>query len=146
MQTSQFNAPPGCPAYSKIGCMVTAGGTATQARLVLYRVESNGDYTLLARTAIDGTISAANEQVRSMDTTGGFAASVTPVAGQRYALGAWFSGGGMPTLVQKSLGNALAAVKPPRIEVSMNAVADPATSYVNPATAVGLAPWLWLEP
>lgn len=146
MQTVQFNAPLGCPAYSKMGTTIAVGGTATSARIVLYRVESNGDYTLLARTAIDGTISASGDQIRSMDTTGGFPASFTPVAGQRYALGLWFSGGGMPTPVQRSYGSSAVSIKPPKVEVSINGVADPATSYSNPITAVGVGPYMWLEP
>ncbi|HCB59110.1 MAG TPA: hypothetical protein DEP82_14640 [Arthrobacter bacterium] len=61
----------------------------TLARLGLYTVTSAGVATLVAVTANDTTLFATANTVyeKSLDTAGGYPASYTLVAGQRYAIG-----------------------------------------------------------
>lgn len=67
----------------------TAAATTTLARLALFLVNNDGSITKVAQTASDTTIGAGTftEYLRSFNTTGGFPASYTVVAGQRYAIG-----------------------------------------------------------
>lgn len=76
---------------TKLSAMTS--GTAwtghTLARMGLYTVDSAGAVTLVAQTAADATLFTAAQTVyqRVLDTTGGFPASYSLVAGQRYAVG-----------------------------------------------------------
>ena len=60
-----------------------AGATPTLVRMGLYRVENNGDITLLASTANDTTLFAATatRYTKTLDTP------VQKIRGQRYAIG-----------------------------------------------------------
>jgi hypothetical protein len=67
----------------------TPASGLTLARMGVYEVNSDGSSgTLLARTANDTTIFVGNNALytRSFDTAGGYPATITLTAGNRYAL------------------------------------------------------------
>lgn len=76
-----------------------AGAGLTWFQIGLYRVESNGQLTLVARTANNPTAGQTTGlQSLALDTTGGFPASFTFVPGQRYAFGLRAMGTTPPTM------------------------------------------------
>jgi hypothetical protein len=76
---------------TKLSAMTS--GTAwtghTLARMGLYTVDTAGVATLVAQTAADATLFLAAQTAyqKSLDTAGGYPASYTLLAGQRYAVG-----------------------------------------------------------
>ena len=86
---------------SQITCVSgnIASASLTYAAFGLYSYnEATGAYTLLARTASLTTLFNATQTAytRSFDTTGGYPATYSLVAGSRYALGVLFVGTTMP--------------------------------------------------
>lgn len=71
-------------AYASFG----AASGVSLCRFGIYAVDGSGNVSLVARTASDTTIFAASNTVytRSLDTTGGYPASYSLVAGTRYAV------------------------------------------------------------
>lgn len=97
---------------------VLSSATGLNARMGLYTVASNGSLTLVAQTASDSTlwIAANTQYTRSFDTTGGYPASYTLVAGTRYAAGynLYASGGTLtsPTIAGASIVGQLGSLAP----------------------------------
>jgi hypothetical protein len=78
----------------------TAAATITLARLGLFTVAADGALTLVARTAASTTLGNGTFTLASaaLDTTGGYPASYTVAAGQRYAFGCLWVATTAPTL------------------------------------------------
>lgn len=122
-----------------ISTLVTAsGGTAAAAtptlcRIGLYAVAPNGDLTLVARCASDTAMYAGTqtEYARALATAGGYPASYTLLAGQRYA-GAVLvtSGTTMPTLTGTAGLTALIS-RAPKIAAAKTGETDLAASYTD---------------
>jgi len=106
----------------------TAGSGLTLARMGLYTVADDQNVTLVARTANDTTLFAATNTTytRSLDTTGGYPASYSLVAGTRYAVGVIVVGTTVPNLAGKS-GNAYVWGITPRISGQRLSQTDLAT-------------------
>lgn len=122
-----------------VSTIVTAsGGTAAAAtptlcRVGLYTVASNGDLTLVARSANDTAMYAATqtEYAKALDTTGGYPSSYTLVAGQRYAGGVLVvSGTTLPTMTGTS-GLTSLLTRAPRIASAKTGETDLAASYTT---------------
>lgn len=122
-----------------ISNLVTAsGGTAAAAtptlcRMGLYTVAANGVLTLVARSASDTGMYASTQQEypKALDTAGGYPASYTLVAGQRYA-GAVLvvSGATMPTLTGCAGLTAILS-RTPKIAAAKTGETDLAASYTD---------------
>jgi hypothetical protein len=136
-----YNAGP----FTKLGWIVSAAGSGlTLVRLGLYTVAGNGDLTLVARTANDTTLGTTGGEVtRSLDTTGGFPASLSPVIGQRYAA-ANVSVGTPATVLGASLGNGTVGAIAPRINGLFAGQADLPTTIPSGSVA-GTSSWIWGE-
>ena len=95
---------------SKIKMMVggtASAGSPTLRRMGLATVASNGDITVVARTANDTSLFNATFTAfeRSFDTGSGFPATYDLVAGNRYAAGVIAVGGTMPALQRMLMAN-----------------------------------------
>lgn len=120
----------------------TAASGTTLARLGLYTFDGT-TATLVARTASDVTLFAATNTVynRVLSVTGGYPATYTLTAGQRYALGVVWTGTTSPTLYTAyDAIPAMISALSPRISGSVPAQTDlPLTSNTLSNTTV--APW-----
>jgi hypothetical protein len=106
---------------SQIQTACLTGGTdtlgTTTRRMGLFTV-SGSTYTLVARTASDSTLFTSSSTIytRSLDTTGGYPANYTLVAGTTYAVGlvAYNTGGtfGAPTMIGCGVNTILAGLTP----------------------------------
>jgi hypothetical protein len=78
-----------------------AGTGLTMARAGIYSIAANGDGTLVARTASQSTFESLTNAIpeHPFDTTGGYPASFTPTAGQRYASAYIFVGSNNPNYI-----------------------------------------------
>lgn len=105
-----------------------AGATPTLCRIGLYKVEANGDLTLIASTPNDTTLWAAATTVY----TKAFSASVDIVFGQRYALGILVvTAATAPTFTGSNVINATECGTDPRISATQSGQADLGNSYTN---------------
>jgi hypothetical protein len=93
----------------------TAASGLTLARMGLYTFDGS-TATLVARTASDTTLFAATytTYIRSFDTTGGYPATYTLQAGQRYAFALVLTGTTMPQLLGVTSANASTYALTPR--------------------------------
>lgn len=110
----------------------TAAVGTTLARLGLFTVDAAGNATLVARTASDTTILSGTfaQYQRALDTTGGYPASYTVVAGKRYAIGLLVVGATTAPIVFGTSGsNAVVNGWLPWTSMSATAQTDMATSY-----------------
>ena len=121
----------------------TAGGGTTLARMGLYTWnESTGTATLVAQTASDTTLfdSLNTLQTRSFDTTGGYPASYSLVAGTTYAFAAiWVGTSTNPTVLGISFAavNAHQGISGARVsglKTSQSDLPSTASSLTNTAT------------
>jgi len=106
---------------SQISAAVATGATdtggTTVRRMGLFTV-SGSTYTLVARTASDATLFNTSNSIatRSFDTTGGYPASYTLVAGTTYAVGLiCYNTGGVfagPSIISGGINNVLAGLTP----------------------------------
>jgi hypothetical protein len=129
-------------------CRATAVGTLTAVRWGLYEVASNGDLTLVARTAqlTSGVYTATfTEYTSPLATAGGFPASYTLIEGRRYALAQIVTFSGTAPQLKGYAGNAAATLngRAPRISGLVGAQTDLLTSItagsvVNDGNAVFL--------
>lgn len=104
---------------SQIAMMnATAFSGVTLARMGLYTMDSAGAGTLVARTASDTTLFnvALTLYTRSFDTTGGFPASYTLVAGQRYATAVCVTATTLGNIQSTPTANGTGALVQPRIQ------------------------------
>jgi hypothetical protein len=78
-----------------------AGSGLTLARMGLYEIDAFDQGTLVAQTANDTTLFTVLSTLytRSFDTTGGYPATYTLIAGRRYAFSVLCTGGTAPTLI-----------------------------------------------
>jgi hypothetical protein len=104
------------------------GSGLTLARMGLYTFDET-TATLVARTANDTTLftTATTAYTRSFDTTGGYPASYTLVAGSRYGVAAFFAGTTLPGLIAKQI-NFSAGNLSPRIAAASTSASDLPTS------------------
>jgi hypothetical protein len=127
--------------YLMTFCSTGASGGSV-VRFGLYSVAANGDITLVARTANDTTLlnTTSTTYVKALDTTGGFPATYTMVAGQRYAL-AVLVVGATPSV--RGASPALGAI-PPAINRVMTLQSDLPTGTTASASlsATSLCPWM----
>lgn len=99
----------------------TDSGGTTVRKYGLYTVGASRAYTLVARTANDATIGNTSSTLpeRSFDTTGGYPASYTLVAGTTYAVGVLcYNTGGTfnsPSFIGSDQRNAIMATVTPRM-------------------------------
>ena len=109
---------------SMVGSAVIASGL-TLARMGLYTFDET-TATLVARTASDTTLfTVANTlYTRSFDTAGGYPATYTLQAGQRYALGLICVGTTMPTVIYGSVATSVINAATPRISGVAGSLAD----------------------
>ena len=119
-----------------------AGSGITLARMGLYTIATNGDSTLVARTANDTTLftSTNTTYTRSFDTTGGYPATYSLVAGTRYASAVIITGTSTANLVSSFSIGAVSAL-PPRISGARTSQTDLTTTntaddIVNAAAAM----------
>lgn len=91
----------------------TVGSGLTSARMGLYTYDGT-TATLVAQTANDTTLftSASTLYTRSFDTTGGYPATYTLQAGQRYGFGLVIAGTTMPGLAGVSNSSAILSITP----------------------------------
>jgi hypothetical protein len=91
-----------------------AGSGITLARMGLYTIATNGDSTLVARTANDTTLftSTNTTYTRSFDTTGGYPATYSLVAGTRYASAVIITGTSTAGLISASSIGAVSGLSP----------------------------------
>ena len=78
----------------RVGTGTTAAGTPTLCRIGIYEVDGSGNLTLVASTANDTALWAA----QNTTYTKALSASWSKVAGQRYAIGLLFVGTTAPTI------------------------------------------------
>jgi hypothetical protein len=108
----------------------TVPTTTTTARMGLYTWnDSVGTATLVAQTANDTTLfgTAAVLQSRAFDTTSGYPATYTLVAGSAYAFGMIFVGTGLPTVASITLTNSALQGLTPRVSGLKSGQSDLAT-------------------
>ena len=121
------------------GSTVAAG--LTFARMGLYTYDET-TVTLVARTASDTTLftTASTLYTRSFDTTGGYPATYTLQAGQRYGLALLCVGTTMPTIFYGSVSAGFLAAATPRLSGIVGGLSDlPATrsaAFVNTSAAL----------
>ena len=103
----------------------TAASGLTLARMGLYTFDET-TATLVARTASDTTLFTATNTLytRSFDTTGGYPATYTLQAGQRYALGSICVGTTMPSLYYQLVTTEIVSALPPRMTGSATSQTD----------------------
>jgi hypothetical protein len=115
---------------SAITMTVTAnvGSGLTLARMGLYKFDET-TATLVARTANDTTLftTSTTAYTRSFDTAGGYPASYTLVAGDRYGVAAFCAGTTLPGLIAKQI-NFSAGNLSPRIAAASTSASDLPTS------------------
>ena len=121
----------------------TAATSLTYAALGLYTFDGT-TATLVARTASDTSLygSTFTNYTRSFDTTGGFPASYTLVAGQRYGLGLLVVTAGTAPAIYLSSGfipNNLSTLDPRMTALKTGETSLPLT--VNSFTTTTAAPW-----
>jgi hypothetical protein len=116
----------------------TAGVGTTLARMALFSVASNGNATLLARTASDTTLAAATftDYTKAFDTTGGYPANYALVAGTRYALGILLVGSSTAAQVYGASVSPSANSWLPWASMAVAAQTDIATSYTYASMVV----------
>lgn len=111
-----------------------AGATPSLVRVGLYTVASNGDLTLVARSASDTAMYAGTqtEYPKALDTTGGYPASYTLVPGTRYA-GAVIvvTGATAPTLTGATGIPAAGLARAPRLTAAFTGQTDLPTSIAT---------------
>jgi hypothetical protein len=92
----------------------TAGASLTLARMGIYSFNSDGDATLVARTANDTTLFTNTNTIytRSFDTADGYPATYQLVAGQRYAISQIVTGTTMPTFSGLTANGTIGALEP----------------------------------
>lgn len=95
----------------------TAPATVSAARMGLYQMAVNGDWTLVAQTANDATIgSAINTQyTRTLDPTGGYPASYKLTLGQQYAFAFYITAVTTPNAYAFAVGAAGPSLLLPRV-------------------------------
>lgn len=107
------------PAYTvtvsqiAFACTTAASGV-TLCRFGIYTADAAGNATLVARTASDTTIFNASNTVftRSLNTTGGYPATYTLLAGTRYAVSLCIAAANTGSVSGASCPNAIAAQSP----------------------------------
>ena len=96
--------------------MASSGAASgiTLCRFGLYTADGSGNCTLVARSAIDTTIFATGSTVftRSFSTVGGYPATYTLIAGQRYATAFCLAASGVGTTVASLVNNVVGSVSP----------------------------------
>jgi hypothetical protein len=120
------------------GSVIAVG--LTLARMGLYTFDET-TATLVARTASDTTLFTATNTLytRSFDTSGGYPATYTLQAGQRYGLGLICVGTTMPTMFYGTVSVAYLAATTPRLNGVAGSLADlPTTrsSFTNNSAAL----------
>lgn len=107
----------------------TAASGLTLARMGLYTFDET-TATLVARTASDTTLFtvASTLYTRSFDTTGGYPATYTLQAGQRYALAVICVGTTMPNVYYEFASAAFLSVLTPRMSATATSLTDLPTS------------------
>lgn len=127
--------------YLMMVCSTGASG-GSLVRFGLYSVAANGDITLVARTANDTTLlnTTSTTYIKAFDTTGGYPATYTMAAGQRYAL-AVIAVGATPAVRGAS---PVLGTLPPAISRVMTLQADlpTGTTAVASLAATALCPWM----
>ena len=129
-----------CTQISTVTAGTAAGATPTLCKMAVYRVEDNGDITLLASTANDTTLFAATttRYTRSLDVP------VQKIRGQRYALGLLVvSAAAFPTFYGHTIGPSVITSVEPKISSLVNGQADLPASVVN--ASIGGGPSFYME-
>lgn len=109
-----------------------AAATPSVVRFGLYTADSSNNLTLIARSANSTSTFAiaSTEYVLSMDTTGGYPASVTLAAGQRYALACLVvTAAAAPTIYARNGILSTTTARAPRLTAFKGGESDLATSY-----------------
>lgn len=119
---------------STVTAGTAAGATPTLCKMGVYRVEDNGDVTLLAQTANDTTLFAATttRYTRALNVP------VEKVRGQRYALALLVvSAAAFPTFYGHTIGPSVITSAEPKLASLANGQADLPASVLNASLGGG---------
>jgi len=122
-------------AMSNAPAAVAAG--LTLARMGIYTYTEGGTATLVARTASDTSLFAANNTTytRSLDTTGGYPSTYTLNAGTRYGVAYICVGTTQPQLVGRTVFTAVGGVSPRLSGGSATGLSDLPTTFTPNANS-----------
>jgi hypothetical protein len=120
-----FFTPTATVTVSQIAMATGTGAVAsglTLARMGIYTYTEGGTATLVARTASDTSLFAANNTIytRSLDTTGGYPSTYTLTAGTRYGVAFLCVGSTQPQIVGRAVPTGVGASFSPRLSGSSN--------------------------